>query len=280
MALISTPVPNIKLNDGQLIPQLGFGVWQVPSDVTAKVVGEAIAAGYRSIDTAAVYENEQGVGAAIKQSPVAREQLFITTKLWNSRHGYDEALRSFDKSLSRLGLDYIDLFLIHWPVPRQDRYVEAWRALVELQRQGRVKAIGVSNFNIEHLQRIIDASGVVPVLNQVELHPRFQQLALRQFHAQHSIATEAWSPLGQGQLLQDATISAIAKKHGRSAAQIILRWHLDSGLIAIPKSVTPARIRENFALFDFHLDADDMQKLKALDSTDGRIGPDPETADF
>lgn len=277
---ISTSVPAIKLNDARTIPQLGFGVWQIPSDVTAKVVGEAIAAGYRSIDTAAVYENEQGVGAAIQNSPVPREQLFIATKLWNSRHGYDEALRTFDKSLGRLGLDYVDLYLIHWPVPRQNRYVETWKALIELQRQGRVKSIGVSNFNIEHLQRIIDASGVVPVLNQVELHPRFQQKALREYHAQHGIATEAWSPLGQGQLLEDATIRVLAKKHSRSPAQIILRWHLDSGLIAIPKSVTPARIRENIAVFDFRLDADDMQKLNALDSADGRIGPDPEGADF
>jgi 2,5-diketo-D-gluconate reductase A len=275
-----TSLPTIKLNDARTIPQLGFGVWQVPSDTTAAVVGAALAAGYRSIDTAAVYENEQGVGAAIKQGALPREQLFITTKLWNSRHGYDEALRSFDKSLSRLGLEYIDLFLIHWPAPRQNLYVEAWRALIELQRQGRVQSIGVSNFNIDHLQRIIDASGVVPVLNQVELHPRFQQKKLREFHTQHAIATEAWSPLGQGQLLEDVTVRAIAAKHQRSPAQIILRWHLDNGFIVIPKSVTPARIRENFAVFDFHLDADDIHQLNALDSADGRIGPDPETANF
>ncbi|HSB97242.1 MAG TPA: aldo/keto reductase [Spongiibacteraceae bacterium] len=272
--------PTIALNDTRVIPQLGFGVWQVPGDITAPVVSEAIAAGYRSIDTAAVYENEAGVGAALQNSSVPREQLFITTKLWNSRHGYDDALRSFDKSLSRLGLDYLDLFLIHWPAPRQNLYVEAWRALVELQRQGRVKSIGVSNFNIPHLQRIIDTSGVVPALNQVELHPRFQQKTLREFHAQHGIATEAWSPLGQGQLLEDVTVRAIANKHARSPAQIILRWHLESGLIAIPKSVTPARIRENFAVFDFRLDADDMRRLDGLDAADGRIGPDPETADF
>jgi 2,5-diketo-D-gluconate reductase A len=272
--------PMIQLNDDRAIPQLGFGVWQVPSDVTATVVGKAIAAGYRSIDTAAVYENEAGVGAAIKQNIVPRDQLFITTKLWNSRHGYDETLRSFDKSLSRLGLDYIDLFLIHWPNPQRNLYVDTWRALIELQKQGRAKSIGVSNFNIAHLQRIIDASGVVPALNQVELHVRFQQTALREFHARHDIATEAWSPLGQGQLLADASVRAIAKKHGRTSAQILLRWHLDSGLIAIPKSVTPTRIRENFAVFDFRLDADDMRNLNALDSADGRIGPDPETADF
>jgi 2,5-diketo-D-gluconate reductase A len=272
--------PTIQLNDGRAIPQLGFGVWQVPSDITATVVGEAIAAGYRSIDTAAVYENEAGVGAAIQQNAVPRDQLFITTKLWNSRHGYDETLRSFDKSMGRLGLDYIDLFLIHWPVPQRDLYVETWRALIELQKQGRAKSIGVSNFNIAHLQRIIDASGVVPALNQVELHARFQQQALREFHNRHRIATEAWSPLGQGQLLEDASVRAIAIKHGRTPAQILLRWHLDSGLIAIPKSVTPARIRENFAVFDFQLDNDDMLNLKKLDSAGGRIGPDPETTTF
>lgn len=272
--------PTLSLNDGHVIPQLGFGVWQVPDDVTADVVATAIAAGYRSIDTAVVYENETGVGAGIERAAVPREQLFIATKVWNSQQGYDRTLRAFDKSLTRLGLDYLDLYLIHWPDPRKDLYGETWRALVELRRQGRVRSIGVSNFNVEHLQRIIDDSGVVPALNQVELHPRFQQRALRDFHRRHGIATEAWSPLGQGQLLQDATVAAIAARHGRSAAQVILRWHLDSGIIAIPKSVTPARIRENFAVFDFALDAADHAQLAALDSADGRIGPDPLTADF
>jgi 2,5-diketo-D-gluconate reductase A len=272
--------PTISLNDGHSIPQLGFGVWQVPDDITARVVLEAIAAGYRSIDTAAVYENEGGVGQAIKDSPIPRDQLFITTKLWNSRHGYDAALRAFDKSMARLGLDYLDLFLIHWPKPSQDLYVESWRALVELQRQGRVKSIGVSNFNSEHLQRIIDAGGVVPCINQVELHPRFQQRQLREFHRQHGIATESWSPLGQGQLLDDATIQALARKHGRSPAQVIVRWHLDSGLVVIPKSVTPSRIIENGKVFDFELDAAAMQALNALDDAGGRIGPNPATAAF
>lgn len=275
-----TNQPAILLNDGRSIPQLGFGVWQVPDDVTASVVLEAIAAGYRSIDTAVVYENESGVGAAIDVSPVPREQLFITTKIWNSQQGYDKTLRAFDKSLGRLGLDYLDLLLIHWPKPSQDLYVDTWRALVELQRQDRVRSIGVSNFNIDHLQRIIDASGVVPAVNQVELHPRFQQRELREFHRQQNIATESWSPLGQGQLLENPAIKALAQKYGRSAAQIILRWHLESGLIVIPKSVTPARIRENFNVFDFKLDAEDMQQIAALDSTDGRIGPEPLTADF
>lgn len=275
-----TTQPLIALNDGNSIPQLGFGVWQVPDDVTASVVQEAIAAGYRSVDTAVVYENESGVGTALKNSPVPREQLFITTKIWNSQQGYDKTLRAFDKSLGRLGLDYLDLLLIHWPKPSQDLYADTWRALVELRRQGRVKSIGVSNFNIDHLRRIIDASGIVPAVNQVELHPRFQQRELREFHRQHNIATESWSPLGQGQLLESPAIKALAQKHGRSAAQIIVRWHLDSGLIVIPKSVTPARIRENFNVFDFQLDADDMQHIAALDSADGRIGPEPLTADF
>lgn len=277
-SLIGSPL--LTLNDGNRIPQLGFGVWQVPDDVTADVVATAIATGYRSIDTAAIYENETGVGAGIRAAGVPRDELFITTKLWNSQQGYERTLRAFDKSLARLGLDYVDLYLIHWPDPRRDLYAETWRALVELRRQGRARSIGVSNFTADHLRRIIDDSGVVPALNQVELHPRFQQRALRDFHSQHGIATEAWSPLGQGQLLQDATVVSIAAKHGRSAAQVILRWHLDSGIIAIPKSVTPARIRENFAVFDFALDADDLARLAALDSPDGRIGPDPLTAEF
>lgn len=275
-----TAQPLITLNNGNRIPQLGFGVWQVPTDVTESVVTEAIAAGYRSIDTAAVYQNEPGVGAAIAAATISRDELFITTKLWNSSHGYDEALRAFDKSMERLGLDYLDLYLIHWPAPKLDRYVDAWRALIELQRQGRVKSIGVSNFNTDHLQRIIDASGVAPSINQIELHPRFQQRALREFHRQHGIATEAWSPLGQGQLLDEPAIAALAKKYGKSPAQIILRWHLDNGIIAIPKSVTPSRIRDNLAVFDFRLDASDIALLATLDNPGGRIGPDPLTANF
>jgi len=272
--------PTLTLNDGHTIPQLGFGVWQVPLDVTEQVVGTAIAAGYRAIDTAAAYDNETGVGAAIAGCDVPRDQLFITTKLWNAEHGYDRTLRAFDASLEKLGLEYIDLYLIHWPKPRQNLYVETWKALVELRRQGRARSIGVSNFTIPYLEHIMDASGVAPAVNQIELHPQFQQHAMREFHRRHNIATQAWSPLGQGRLLKNASIATLAKKHGKSPAQIILRWHLDSGLIAIPKSVTPERIRENFAVFDFHLDADDMNAIAALDRTSGRIGPDPDTADF
>lgn len=275
-----TTQPTVTLNDGRVMPQLGYGVWQTPADITAEVVSEAIATGYCSIDTAEIYQNETGVGDAVHNAAVPREQLFITTKLWNSHQGYDETLRAFDKSLQRLRLDYVDLYLIHWPAPRQDRYLDSWKALIELQRQGRARSIGVSNFKPVHLQRIIDATGVVPVLNQIELHPRFQQREAREFHRNHNIATESWSPLGQGQLLQHPTIAALAKKHARTPAQVIVRWHLDNGLIVIPKTVTPARIHENFAVFDFRLDSDDLQQIAALDDPAGRIGPDPETASF
>ncbi|MGH6894482.1 MAG: aldo/keto reductase [Dongiaceae bacterium] len=267
---------DLRLNSGNLIPQLGLGVWQVENERTLEVVRIAIEAGYRSIDTAAIYGNEEGVGEGIRRAGTARDQLFVTTKLWNDRHGTDSALRGFDESLNRLRLDYVDLYLIHWPAPRQDAYVETWRALGRLKQYGRAKSIGVSNFKIPHLQRLLDETGIVPSVNQVELHPRFQQNALRDFHARHGIATESWSPLGQGTVLRDATIASLAKKHGRTPAQIVLRWHLESSLIAIPKSVTPSRITENIDIFGFELTADDMAKIAALDSVKGRIGPDPD----
>ena len=270
--------PNITLNDGNVIPQLGFGVWQVPNAEAAKVVGTAISTGYRSIDTAAIYGNEVGVGKALAASPVQRTELFVTTKLWNDRH--TSAHRAFDESLDRLQLDYVDLYLIHWPKPRQNAYVEAWKALVKLKEEGRAKSVGVSNFTVPHLKRIIDATGVVPSVNQIELHPRFQQKELAAYHAEQGISTESWSPLGQGTLLEDPTLQALAEKHGKTPAQVVIRWHLDRGYIVIPKSVTPSRIRENFDVFDFSLDADDLAKIAALDRKDGRIGPDPETADF
>jgi 2,5-diketo-D-gluconate reductase A len=270
--------PIISLNDGNVIPQLGFGVWQVPNGDAAKVVGTAISTGYRSIDTAAIYGNETGVGKAIAASPLQRTELFITTKLWNDQH--TNARSALNESLSLLGLDHVDLYLIHWPKPRQNAYVEAWKALVKLKEEGRAKSVGVSNFTVSHLKRIIDATGVAPSVNQIELHPRFQQKELAAYHAEQGIITESWSPLGQGTLLEDPTLKALAKKHGRTPAQVVIRWHLDRGYIVIPKSVTPSRIRENFDVFDFSLDADDLAKISALDRKDGRIGPHPETADF
>jgi len=272
--------PRLNLRDGRSIPQLGLGVWQVPQRATAEIVGEALKAGYVSIDTAEGYQNERGVGDAVKASGLDRDSLFITSKLRNSFHARDDALRAFDATMEELQLDELDLFLIHWPRPRQDKYVEAWKTLIELQQQGRIRSIGVSNFNIDHLERIIGETGVVPVVNQIELHPTFQQRGVRDFHKQHDIRIESWSPLGQGGDLKRPAIAAIAKKHGKTPAQVIIRWHLEEGLIVIPKSVTASRIRENIDVFDFRLDADDMNKIAALDDPRGRIGSDPATADF
>jgi 2,5-diketo-D-gluconate reductase A len=269
-------VPIIRLNDGRPMPQLGFGVWQVPNYEARSIVTEAIAAGYRSIDTAAVYGNEEGVGEAVRASPAPREELFITTKLWNNNHGYDAALAAFDQSLARLKLDFVDLYLIHWPLPQGEAYLDTWRALIRLREDGRAKSIGVSNFTIAHLRRLMDETGVAPALNQIELHPRFQQRELRAFHAGHGIATESWSPLGKGTLMTDRTLAGIGRKYGKTPAQVILRWHLDNGLIAIPKSATPSRIRENIDVFDFTLAAEDMAVLGALDDESGRVGPNPD----
>jgi 2,5-diketo-D-gluconate reductase A len=266
----------IELVDGRAIPQLGFGVFQVPPEDTASALAHALRIGYRSVDTAAAYRNERGVGEAVRDSGLGREDVFVTTKLWNNSHGRDTALEAFEKSLARLGLDYVDLYLIHWPVPTRDLYEETWQALTELHEQGRARSIGVSNFEIDHLERIIEASGVVPAVNQVELHPRFQQTELRRFHAEHSIATEAWSPLAQGAVLDDEAVVELASAHGKTPAQIVLRWHLQLGNVVIPKSVTPERIEENFDVFDFELDDDAMGRLEALDEG-GRIGPDPAT---
>jgi 2,5-diketo-D-gluconate reductase A len=268
----------LTLHDGNIIPQLGFGVWQVPNEDAAAVVNNAIRAGYRSIDTAAIYENELGVGAAIGASSIPRSELFITTKLWNASH--NSALKAFEESLDRLKLSYVDLYLIHWPKPRQNAYVDAWKALAKLKEEGRAKSIGVSNFSVNHLKRILDETGVAPTVNQIELHPRFQQNELVEFHAEHGIITESWSPLGQGTLFGDATLKALAQKYQKTIAQIVIRWHLDRGFIVIPKSVTPARIRENIDVFDFSLDKEDLTKIASLDRKDGRIGPDPETANF
>ncbi|MFE3722887.1 aldo/keto reductase [Streptomyces cyaneofuscatus] len=268
-------VPSITLNNGLEMPQLGFGVWQVPDDEAAKAVAKAIESGYRSIDTAAIYKNEKGTGQAIAASGVPRDELFVTTKLWNSEQGYDSTLRAFDASLDKLGLDHVDLYLIHWPVPAKDAYTDTYRAFEKIYADGRAKAIGVSNFHPEHLKRLLDETSVVPVLNQIELHPQLQQAEARAFHAEHGIATEAWSPLGQGKgLLEVPTVVAIAQKHGRTPAQAVLRWHLQTGNIVIPKSVTPSRIEENLDVFGFELDADDLAAFAALDEGK-RLGPDP-----
>jgi 2,5-diketo-D-gluconate reductase A len=271
---------SIALRDGNTIPQLGLGVFQTPPDSTASVVQSALAAGYRHIDTAAVYVNELGVGEGLRAAEMERNEVFVTTKLWNADQGFDAAIKGFDHSVTRLGLDYVDLYLIHWPSPRRNLYVDSWRALVRLQQDGRVRSIGVSNFSAEHLQRLIEETGVTPVLNQIELHPHFQQRALIELHTQLGMATQSWSPLGQGKALGDPVIGGIAARYGRSPAQIIIRWHLDNGLIAIPKSVTPQRIAENFAVFDFKLSDSDLAAIAALDSAQGRIGPDPATANF
>ncbi|MFF2961642.1 aldo/keto reductase [Streptomyces sp. NPDC057963] len=268
-------VPSITLNNGVEMPQLGFGVWQVPDDEAARAVATAIESGYRSIDTAAIYENEEGTGRAVAASGVAREELFVTTKLWNADQGYDSTLRAFDTSLDKLGLDYVDLYLIHWPVPAKDAYVDTYKALEKICSDGRAKAIGVSNFLPEHLERLLGETSVVPVINQIELHPQLQQAESRAFHAKHGIATEAWSPLGQGKgLLEVPTVVAIARKHGRTPAQVVLRWHIQTGNVVIPKSVTPSRIVENLDVFGFELDADDLAAFAALDEGK-RLGPNP-----
>ncbi|WP_308282373.1 aldo/keto reductase [Streptomyces lichenis] len=273
-------VPSITLNNGVSMPQLGFGVWQVSDDEATKAVGTALEAGYRSIDTAAAYENEKGTGEAIRAAGLPREELFVTTKLWNSEQGYDSALRAFDSSLDRLGLDYVDLYLIHWPLPAKDAYVDTYKAFEKVLSEGRAKAIGVSNFLPEHLDRLIQETSVVPAVNQIELHPQLQQAESRAFHARHGIATEAWSPLGQGKGLLDVpAVRAIAQKHDRTPAQVVLRWHLQLGNVVIPKSVTPSRIRENIDVFGFELDQDDLAGLAALDEGK-RLGPDPATFDL
>lgn len=272
-----TDVPTVRLNTGAAMPQLGFGVFQVPPQDVERVVTVALEAGYRSLDTAAMYRNEEGVGRAIAASGIPRDELFVTTKLNNPEHKSGEVERAFDESLRKLGLDHLDLYLIHWPLPAADRYVEVWRALGKLRQDGRLRSAGVSNFQPAHLRRVVDETGEVPSVNQVELHPYLTQDGLRRVDAEFGIATEAWSPLGKGgELLRDQTIVGIAEKYGVTPAQVVIRWHLQVGNVVIPKSVTPERIRSNFDVFGFELADDDVAAIDAL-NRDQRLGPDPDT---
>lgn len=273
--------PELKFNDGNTIPQLGYGVWRVPNDVATNVVSLALEAGFRHIDTARIYDNESGTGTAIANSNVPREEIFVTTKLWNDDQGYESAFAAFDASLQKLGLKQLDLYLIHWAKPQGGKYVDSWKALIELQKQGRVKSIGVSNFPAAQLREIIEATGVVPAIHQIELHPYWNQAELRALHKELGILTQAWSPLGQGgELLKDPVIVEIAERLGASPAQVVIAWHLAIGNVVIPKSVTPERIKENFAALKLELNDADIAAISALSKTTGRIGPDPANIDF
>lgn len=258
---------------------VGLGVWQTPAEDTERAVTAALHAGYRHIDTAAAYGNEAGVGRAVAASGIPREDIYVVTKLWNSEQGYEKTLAAFDASIAQLGLDYLDLYLIHWPTPAQNLFVDTFKAFAHLRDQGRIRAIGVSNFEPEHLKLLIDATGIVPAVNQIELHPRLPQAELRETHARYGIATEAWSPLGQGSMLQDPIITAIAERHGKTPAQVLIRWHIQLGNIVIPKSVNPDRIASNFHVFDFELSEADIASIATLDNGT-RLGPDPRTFNF
>ena len=268
-----TDQPRLALNDGHDMPQLGYGVFQVPPEDTERLVADAIDLGYQAVDTAAFYRDEAAVGRAVRDSG---KSIFVTTKLWNDDQGYDRALRAFDASYKALGLETIDLYLIHWPVPGRDLYLDSWKALIRLRDEGRVKSIGVSNFTMSQLEHIIHDTGVTPTVNQIELHPYFQQVEQRAFNDENNIVTISWSPLGRGTVLEDPVISAIARKHGRTPAQVILRWHIDNGLAVIPKASSRARQAENLDVFGFSLDRADIHAIAEIDQNDGRIGPDPE----
>lgn len=276
MSFSTESVPVVTLRDGAEIPQMGFGVFQVPPEDTAAVVDKALATGYRHVDTAAAYENEAGVGQALHASGLDRGDVFITTKCFNDDHGYEQATRALRASLDRLEMDYVDLYLIHWPVPSQDRYVETWKAFIEAQEQGLVRSIGVSNFQPAHLERLVQETGVTPSINQVELHPRLGQQGLRRTHADLGVVTEAWSPLAQGEVLDDPVITSIAEAHERTPGQVVLRWHIQLGNVVIPKSVTPDRIQQNLHVFDFELSDEEMSDIESLDVGE-RTGPDPDT---
>jgi 2,5-diketo-D-gluconate reductase A len=270
-----TPAPRLSLDDGATIPQLGYGTYKVPSADAARLCLDAIEVGYRRLDTAALYGNEEGVGRAVREAPMPRDELFVTSKVWKDDNGYDTTLRAFDQSMARLGLGVLDLYLIHWPVPSTGRYVDSWRALIRLQEEGRVRSIGVSNFHEHHIQRLIDETSVAPVVNQVELHPWLPQTALREFDEARDIRTEAWSPLARGRVLGTPLLDDLADKHGRTPAQIVLRWHIELGNLVIPKASSRERIRENLDVFDFALDADDMAAIATLESGE-RTGRDPD----
>lgn len=268
--------PMVGLNDGTSIPQFGFGVFQIPPEQTASAVHTALDSGYRHIDTAQMYKNEAGVGQAIADSALDREELFITTKLNNDRHGYAEALQALTESLAKLGLDQVDLFLIHWPQPQLDRYVETWKALEKAHADGLTRSIGVSNFQVGHLERLSQETDTVPAINQIELHPYLQQAELREYHHRNGIATEAWSPIAKGQVAEEANLASLAEKYNKSATQIVLRWHIQLGNIVFPKSATPSRIRANIDVFDFELTDDDMATIGQLEAVK-RLGPNPDT---
>ncbi|MDT5185033.1 MAG: 2,5-diketo-D-gluconate reductase [Mycobacterium sp.] len=271
--------PSITLNDGNSIPQVGLGVWQTPPEETERAAATALQAGYRHIDTAAAYGNEREVGRAVTESGLPREDVYLVTKLWNADHGYASTLAAFGASMDRLGVEYLDLYLIHWPMPAKNAFVDTFKAFAHLRDQGRIRSIGVSNFEPEHLRILVDGTGIVPAVNQVELHPLLQQQELREVHAQLGIATEAWSPLGQGSLLSNPAVTAVAETHGKTPAQVLIRWHIQLGNIVIPKSVTPERIVSNFDVFDFELSEQDMASISSLgDGT--RLGPDPRSFNF
>jgi 2,5-diketo-D-gluconate reductase A len=267
--------PLVEMNDGRSIPVIGFGVWQVPDDVVVDATVKALEVGYRHIDTAYLYHNERGVGEALRRSELDRDDVFVTTKVWNTDHGYDQTLRAFDKSTGLLGIDEVDLYLIHWPTPARDVYLESWRALIRLREEGRARSIGVSNFHDAHLRKIIDETGVIPAINQIELHPWLPQTELRDIDTRLGIKTEAWSPLGSGRLIDDPVIAEVAAKHGKSPAQVMVRWSIQLGNIVLPKSVTPERIEQNIDVFDFQLDDADMAAIATLESG-RRTGPNPD----